>query len=191
MSLFVTCASFYASSLIFLQKTSRKSKKIKKPRRKSKKIKKKQKTQKYLTLRTRSLRVTSSSEKIVFYEFKEVFKTQRRFLFMNKIKKQNIMTRCKKFKTIMQFGRVQTRKHVIIFFLQNFKMLFSPFFLAAYQYSSNFFDCKTLFKTKDNTMSQFFFWTLKWVSWKRDWPHPNEIRAKAKFSIHFTSFLNK
>ena len=126
MSLFVTCASFYASSLIFLQKTSRKSKKIKKPRRKSKKIKKKQKTQKYLTLRTRSLRVTSSSEKIVFYEFKEVFKTQRRFLFMNKIKKQNIMTRCKKFKTIMQFGRVQTRKHVIIFFLQSFKMLFSP-----------------------------------------------------------------
>ena len=141
MSLFVTCASFYASSLIFLQKTSRKSKKIKKPRRKSKKIKKprrkskkikkKQKTQKYLTLRTRSLRVTSSSEKIVFYEFKEVFKTQRRFLFMNKIKKQNIMTRCKKFKTIMQFGRVQTRKHVIIFFLQNFKMLFSPLFFGC------------------------------------------------------------
>ena len=132
MSLFVTCASFYASSLIFSSKNKQKIKKNqKKPCRKSKKIKKKQKTQKYLTLRTRSLRVTSSSEKIVFYEFKEVFKTQIRFLFMNKIKKQNIMTRCKKFKTIMQFGRVQTRKHVIIFFLQNFKMLFSPLFFGC------------------------------------------------------------
>ena len=109
------------------KKPSRKSKKIKKKlRRKSKKIKKQQKIQKYLALRTRSLRVTSSSEKIVFYEFKKVLKTQRRFLFMNKIKKQNIMTRCKKFKTIMQFGRVQTRKHVIISSLQSFKMLFSP-----------------------------------------------------------------
>ena len=108
----------------FSSKNKQKIKKNQKTRRKSKKIKKKQKTQKYLTLRTRSLRVTSSSEKIVFYEFKEVFKTQRRFLFMNKIKKQNIMTRCKKFKTIMQFGRVQTRKHVIIFFLQSFKNAF-------------------------------------------------------------------
>ena len=79
----------------FFKKQAENQKKIKKPRRKSKKIKKKQKIQKYLTLRTRSLRVTSSSEKIVFYEFKEIFKTQRRFLFMNKIKKQNIMTRYK------------------------------------------------------------------------------------------------
>ena len=67
----------------------------KNPAENKKKSKKKQKIQKYLALRTRSLRVTSSSEKIVFYEFKEIFKTQRRFLFMNKIKKQNIMTRYK------------------------------------------------------------------------------------------------
>ena len=124
----ILCFEFNFSSKKNKQKIKKKSKN---PAENQKKIKKKQKTQKYLTLRTRSLRVTSSSEKIVFYEFKEVFKTQRRFLFMNKIKKQNIMTRCKKFKMIMQFGRVQTRKHVIIFFLQNFKMLFSPLFFGC------------------------------------------------------------
>ena len=79
----------------FFKKQAENQKKSKNPAEKKKKIKKKQKIQKYLTLRTRSLRVTSSSEKIVFYEFKEIFKTQRRFLFMNKIKKQNIMTRYK------------------------------------------------------------------------------------------------